>query len=132
MARLHDLHLIVDVDLVFPKLTGLIRCTSQLLIHKLVAIAVPSVVLSLLYSTHGHACALPAGLVCPLTRDRQFYFNSVIFNIINGWTGIYINTIRILAYVIDPLYYYQIVYRLIKHGISLHYMYIINNVHIVL
>lgn len=60
MARFHDLHLIiVDVDLVFPKLTGLIRCTSQLLIHTLVAIAVPSVVLSLLYSTHGHACALP-------------------------------------------------------------------------
>ena len=23
MARFHDLHLIVDVDLVFPKLTGL-------------------------------------------------------------------------------------------------------------
>ena len=50
-----------------------------------------------------------------------------MFNIINGWMGIYINTIRILSYVMDPLYY-QIAYSLIKHGISLHYMYIINNV----
>ena len=71
-----------------------------------------------------------SSLFTVLIRDRHnIYFNSVIFNIINGWTGIYINTIRIISYVMDPLYHYQIVYTLIKLGISLHYMYIINNVY---